>query len=347
MKPSTSGGGAPTQEPEEKSKSGESMELDEIDDEYLANYCETAEIIQPMTVSKELFYTDSMVARNYKRLSPEDKKRFDQMKELAESVKQETGDYSLIEDLMARVIGKRFGMMGKEDVRVVLGKPGEGLEGGKRLKQEGGRLTIKSEPGAEPEKVVISAIVPSEESTIIPYCVKESEEQSDCETIGSESDIEEIDKIEVRNILKELAELKRKEAEYYDKLAKAVPDMQDNEVVVVAEKVKGSELPQCIYQMNQRIANPKDFHAALAAGERLYSVYKFNQTGSTPISIPELCNYYDVGKTKIYELLYGEKYKYPVKEEAEKKPLRRIRPEKVEEEPPVKKSKKTKAAPTT
>ena len=68
VRPSTSGGGAPAQEPEEKSESGESMESDEIDDEYLA------EIIQPITVSKELFYTDSMVARNYERLSPEDKK---------------------------------------------------------------------------------------------------------------------------------------------------------------------------------------------------------------------------------------------------------------------------------
>ena len=248
---STSGGGAPTQEPEEKSESGESMESDKIDDEYLTNYCETAEIIQPMTVSKELFYTDSMVARNYARLSPEDKKRFDQMKELAESIKQETGDYSLIEDLMARVLGERFGSMSKEDVSAVLGRPGEGSEGGKHLKQEGGHLTIKSEPGTEPEKVVISVIIPSEESTIIPYCVKESEEQSDCETIGSESDIEEIDKTEVHNILKELAGLKRKEAECFDKLAKAVPDMQDNEVVVVAKKVRGSELPQCVYQMNQ------------------------------------------------------------------------------------------------
>ena len=251
VKPSTSGGGVPTQEPEEKSESGESMESDEIDDKYLTNYCETAEIVQPMMVSKELFYTDSMVARNYERLSPEDKKRFDQMKELAESIKQETRDYSLIEDLMARVVGERFGLMSKEDVSVVLGRPGEGSEGGKHLKQEGGHLTIKSELRAEPEKVVISAIVPSGESTIISYCVKESEEQSDCETMGSESDIEEIDKTEVRNILKELAGLKRKEAECFDKLAKAVPDMQDNEVVVVAEKVRGSELPQCVYQMNQ------------------------------------------------------------------------------------------------
>ena len=74
IKPSTSGEGAPTQEPEEGSERGESTESDEIDDEYLTNYCETAEIIQPMTVSKELFYTDEMVARNYERLSPGDKK---------------------------------------------------------------------------------------------------------------------------------------------------------------------------------------------------------------------------------------------------------------------------------
>ena len=121
-----------------------------------------------------------------------------------------------------------------------------------------------------------------------------------------------------------MAKLKRKEAECFDKLAKAVPDMQDNEVVVVAEKVRGSELPQCIYQMNQRIANPRDFRVTLTAGERLNSMYKFNQTGSTPISVPELCNYFNIGKTKIYELLCGEKYKYPVKEETEKKPVRRI-----------------------
>ena len=144
VQPNTSGGGTPTEEPEEKNESEELMESDKIDDEYLSNYCETAEIIQPMTVSKELFYTDSMVARNYARLSKEDQKHFDQMKELAESIKQETGDYSLIEDLMARVVGERFGSMKKEDVSAVLGRPGKGSEGGKRLKQEGGHLMIKS-----------------------------------------------------------------------------------------------------------------------------------------------------------------------------------------------------------
>ena len=158
------------------------------------------------------------------------------------------------------------------DVKAVMGKEGEGAEAGRRLKQEGSRLVIKGEPEVEAEKVVISAIIPSEEPTLLPYCIKENEEE-DCETIGSESNIEEIDKTEVRNILKELAELKRKEAECFDKLARAVPDMRDSEVVVVAKKVRGSELPQCVYQMNECITNPRDFCAALAAGERVYIVY--------------------------------------------------------------------------
>ena len=267
VQPSTSGGGERAEEPVKEVESEESFDSDEIDDEFLSNYCETAEIPHPMTVSKELFYTDEMVARNYARLSKQDQVRFNQMKELAEATKKEMGDYSLIEDMMAGVVGERFGGMSKEDVKAVMGKEGEGAEGGKHLKQEGSRLVIKSEPGVETEKIVLSAIVPSEEPVLLPYCVKENEEQSDCVTIGSDSDIEEINKTEVRDILKELAELSQKEAECFDRLAQAVPDMQDNEVVILAEKVKGSELPQCVHQMSQRIDNPRDFCAALAVGE--------------------------------------------------------------------------------
>ena len=223
-----------------------------------------------------------------------------------------------------------------------MGKEGEGAEGGKHLKQEGSRLVIKSEPGVKTEKVVIS-----EEPALLPYCVKESEEQSDCETIGSDSDIEEINKTEVHNILKELAGLRRKEAECFDRLAQAVPDMQDNKVVILAEKVRGSELPQCVYQMNQCIDNLRDFHAALAVGERLYSLYKYNQASTPPTSIPDLCTYFDVGKTKLYKLLQGGKYTMKEEGETERKPVQRIRLERVEEEPPEKRSKKTKATPTT
>ena len=208
VQPSTSGRGEQAEEQVKEVESEESFDSDEIDDEFLSNYCETAEIPHPMTVSKELFYTDEMVARNYVRLSKQDQDRFNQMKELAEAIKKETGDYSLIEDMMAWVVGERFSGMSKEDVKAVMGKEGEGAEGGKQLKQEGSRLVIKSEPGVETEKIVLSAIVRSEEPALLPYCVKENKEQSDCETICSDSDIEEINKTEVHDILKELAELR-------------------------------------------------------------------------------------------------------------------------------------------
>ena len=160
VRPGTSGGDVQPEMVEkmvkEASDSEETLDCDDIDDEFLTQYCETVDSVQPMTVSKELFYTDSMVARNYERLSEEDKKCFDQMKEL-------TGEYSLIEDLMARIMGERFSAMKAEDVEAVMGKPGEGAEGGKHEKKEGSHLTIKSEPGAEADKVVISAIVPVEE----------------------------------------------------------------------------------------------------------------------------------------------------------------------------------------
>ena len=143
----------------------ESYDSDQFDDEFLTEYCEMVDISHPMTISKELFYTDEMVARNYNHLSKEDKDQFDQMKVLAESIKQETGDYGLIEDLMCRVVAQRYGYMKKTDVAAVMGKDGEGITGGKELKQEGSRLMIKREPGAEPEKVVVTAIVPSEEPT--------------------------------------------------------------------------------------------------------------------------------------------------------------------------------------
>ena len=123
--------------------------------------------------------------------------------------------------------------------------------------------------------------------------------------------------------------------------------MQDNKVVILAEKVKESELPQCVHQMRQRINNPRDFHTTLAVGEWLYSLYKFNQAGMPPTLIPDLCTYFDVGKTKMYELLRGGKYKHVTKEEeVEKKPLKRIKLEKIKEAP-QQKIKKTKAAPTT
>ena len=93
--------------------------------------------------------------------------------------------------------------------------------------------------------------------------------------------------------------------------------------------------------MYSRINHPCNFRAALAAGECLFLQYKFNQAGTPIVSIPELCTYFDVGKTKLYEILRGGKY--GKEEEVEKKPLKRIKLEPVKKEkegPPTKTLKK-------
>ena len=116
---STSGGGEHKGEVE-----GPGYDFDsdkEFDVSFIEEYCEQAEIPGLMTILKELFYMDAMVAKRYAQLSPHDKERFNQMKVLAEQIKMETGDYSLIEDLMAKMVSQRFGRMQKQDVKSMLG----------------------------------------------------------------------------------------------------------------------------------------------------------------------------------------------------------------------------------
>ena len=116
---------------------------DEFDNEYITEYCESVNMPKPMTISRELFYSDKMVTRRYEQLSDKDKSRFNQMKNLAETIKRDTGDYGLIEDLMAQVVAQRFGRMSKDTVALVMRPKGEGLEGGKALERTGGMLKIK------------------------------------------------------------------------------------------------------------------------------------------------------------------------------------------------------------
>ena len=99
---------------EESSSSEE--EVEEINpslitDELLQKYASEMPSELPMIISEELFYSDAMVQREYDHLSKEDKKRFDQMKVLAEKIMKETGQYVPIEDMMAQVVAQRFGCM--------------------------------------------------------------------------------------------------------------------------------------------------------------------------------------------------------------------------------------------
>ena len=79
--PGTSGGGG------EKNTTSDIDSGLEFDDEFITQYCDSVDMPKAMTISKELFHTDKMVARHYEQLSDEDKARFDQMKIFAESIK--------------------------------------------------------------------------------------------------------------------------------------------------------------------------------------------------------------------------------------------------------------------
>ena len=224
---------------EESSSSGEEIEeinLSCITDELLQKYASEMPSEILMTISNELFYSNAMVQREYEHLSEEDKKRFDQMKVLAEKIKKETGQYVPIEDMMARLVAQRFGRMTQQNVTTVLGPSGEGSAAGKILEKKGDILRIKTEEVSEEEqKVVLTTIVPSKDPACLAYCVEEDEDTPECVSIASEDEDLAVQKPDMQAILQELASLKRKEADCYDWLTVAIPDMIDEEITEVGE----------------------------------------------------------------------------------------------------------------
>ena len=175
------------------------------------------------------------------------------MKVLAEKIKKETGQYVPIEDMMAWVVAQQFGRMTQRDVATVLGPSGEGPTAGDILR-------IKAEEGSEEEqKVVLTAIVPNEDPACLAYYVEEDEDAPKCVSIGSEDMDVAIQKSEVQAILKELAGIKRKEADCYEWLAAVIPGMTDEEVMEVGEKVWPSKLPGCVDQLYDRLKDPRNF----------------------------------------------------------------------------------------
>ena len=238
----------------------EEVNLSLITDELLQEYASEMPPELPMTISKELFYSDTLVQREYDHLSEEDKKRFDQMKTLAKKIKKETGQYVPIEDMMAWVVAQWFGHMTQQNIAMVLGPSGKGPATGKVLEKEGDVLRIKAEEGSEKEwKVVLTAIVSNEDPACLAYCVEEDEDAPECVSISSEDTNMEIQRPKVKEILEELADIKRKEVDCYEWLAAAIPRMTDEEVTEVGERVRPSRLPKCVDQLYDRLKNPRNF----------------------------------------------------------------------------------------
>ena len=128
------------------------------------------------------------------------------------------------------------------------------------MEKKGDILRIKAEEESEEEqKVVLTAIVPNEDPACLAYCVEEDEDAPECVSISSEDSDVAIQKPEVQAILKELAGIKRKEADCYERLVAAIPSMTNEEVTEVGEKVRLSKLPRCVDQLYDRLKDPRNF----------------------------------------------------------------------------------------
>ena len=217
--------------------------------------------------------------------------------------------------------------MTQQNITTVLGPSGKGPAAGKVLEKKGDVLRIKAEEGSEEErKVVLTAIVPNEDLACLAYCVEEDEDAPKCVSITSKDSDIAVQKPEVQAILKELAGIKRKEADCYERLTAAISDMTDEEIMEVGERVQPSKLPKCVDQLYDRLKNPRNFRTVLAVGEQMFSLYKHEQAGEPIAEVPELCERYDIGKTKLYEVLWGGKYKKEVstRKPESAKPARRV-----------------------
>ena len=161
--------------------------------------------------------------------------------------------------------------MTQQNIATVLGPSGEGPAAGKVLEKKRDVLRIKTEEGSEEErKVVLTVIVPSKDPACLAYCVEEDEDTPECVSIASEDSDLPVQKPEVQAILQELAGIKRKEADCYEQLAAAIPDMTDEEITEVGERVRPSKLPKCADQLYDRLKNPRNFRTVLAVGERMF-----------------------------------------------------------------------------
>ena len=175
--------------------------------------------------------------------------------------------------MMARVVAQRFGHMTQQNIATVLGPSGEGSAAGKILEKKGDVLRIKTEEGSEEvQKVVLTAIVPSEDLACLAYCIEKDEDVPECISIASKDSDLAVQKPEVQAILQELASLKRKEADCYDRLAAAILDMTDEEITEVGERVWPSKLPKCVHQLYDRLKNPRTLEPYWQWGENVFVV---------------------------------------------------------------------------
>ena len=187
---------------------------------------EEGELVQ-VEMDPFLLMTDTQIKSELAKLSPEEKSYFDDFASFAEDWHSETGKYEPMDQVMKQLIKKHYPGIPSNIISHVV-QPEE-------LSEEG---VVEVPPVSESssDKALVTAIFPSTDPAVLSYNLKGKAAErmdKDYESVGSQSDEEELDSTQIAQIWHDMAKLKRDEAALYDKLAKAAPMMTQGDFIVL------------------------------------------------------------------------------------------------------------------
>ena len=163
-----------------------------------------------------LLMSDTQIKAEIDKLLPEEKAKFDDFASFAEDWHGETGKYEPMDHVMKQLMK----MFIYANVASHIIQPED--------QPEQGAIEVPPFTDSSSEKALVTAIFPSTDPAVLSYNLKgKAAERKDeeYESIGSESNEEELDPTQIAQIWHDMAKLKREEAALYDKLAKAAPMM--------------------------------------------------------------------------------------------------------------------------
>ena len=189
---------------------------------------EEGELVQ-VEMDPLLLMTDTQIKAEIAKLSPEEKSHFDDCASFAEDWHSETGKYEPMDQVMKQLIKKHYPGIPSNMISHVV-QPEE-------LSEEGA-VEVPPVSESSSDKALVTAIFPSTDPAVLLYNLKGKAAErtdEDYESVGSQSDEEELDSTQIAQIWHDMAKLKRDKAALYDKLAKAAPMMTQGDLLYSVE----------------------------------------------------------------------------------------------------------------
>ena len=208
------------------------------------------EPLTPIEIDPVLLMTDTQI-KKVDQLPPVQKALFDDLKKFAED-QEETGTCTPLDTLITTLVNTRY----------------------PRIPSAGAASIVKSEEDTEnlpayqleegtSNKALMTAIFPSTDPAVLSYNMKGTAAErtdEDYDSVHDVSDTEELDSIEIAQIWRDMAKLKRDEAALYDKLALAAPHMMQSDLLFSVEKTPkpSSHLLDCVEEMYSQNCRPTE-----------------------------------------------------------------------------------------